>query len=334
MDEEKPQQPDKKGRSAWTAAGWLVVAAVIYHLWRKGSFSPDNFRLAESGLMLLAAAMIVWTAQFCLLTMRFRLLLRAAGVLSGFPFLMRITWLGQLMGQVIGDAGLDVLRAGVCVKATGRAGVRPVLAAALVDRVCGLFGLLVVGLLAVAIYRPADLPYHAVVGIGLFYFALVAGLACLFVWPYLVGKMAWLERIPGSGTLARFSAQLVLYRRTPGVLVGSLLYSMASHFVIIVILFLCENAILAKNPDFGSCMVAGSMALLAGLIPLPLGGIGVRETLYAELVSALCGAEYFQSSMSAMFLVRATFLANLAVGSLIAMAFGGIGGTAKVDKKP
>jgi len=192
-----------------------------------------------------------------------------------------------------GGIGGDVLRTGWLMTATGRKASS--LACAAMDRVVGLFGLLNVGLVAIAAaWRTMD-DTGPLEGID----AVVAGLvAAGFVGIGVVfagGRRAadWLAARgwPGTRMAARFIEAGLLYKRNWLSMGMGYLLSLAIWSVSIVALYAFGRALLLEvAPSLVSTGVAAPITFLVNALPIPGGGLGVGEAAFDVLMARLPAA--------------------------------------------
>jgi hypothetical protein len=255
------------------AAKLLVSAALVTWLARR--YGGDRaFRDALSSLdavSFLSAAGIV-AAGLAASALRWRILLAARGARIGMARAVRLYFVGYFFNLFLPTAvGGDVARA----IGAGRIAPLPVIAGTiLVERIVGFGCLLAVGALA-SQSGPHLAPVRPSLWIAAFAYA--AFLLVLARFP-----LGWGERPEAprwASALARIAAQVRGTAIPPAALGGAIALSLAWQAALVL-----ANAVLARG--LGGVAPLGTLCTLVpviqavGMIPLSLGGLGVREAGY------------------------------------------------------
>jgi uncharacterized membrane protein YbhN (UPF0104 family) len=119
------------------------------------------------------------------------------------------------------------------------------------------------------------------------------------------------------GRAAALYESMTPYRTAYGVLAASLVLSLAFQAVVIAVVFFAARAL---GSDFPLTAVAVFVPLisLAGMIPVSLNGLGVREALYILLFGRI-GASSETAVSVALLYLAVTFLASLPGGIVYAV---------------
>jgi len=324
-----------------------VVVAALSYLILTGRLDPRGLDLDPARLHIAAAAVLLVLLPCLLSFVRWWLLLRGAAAPIPFPTAVRLGFVGMFFNTfMFGAFGGDLVKIGYVIRETHRRGAAA--ASVLIDRICGLLGLLALGGLAIVLswdymQRVEGLPYVALTlfavlaGFGLALAAAIvavsigrawalAGVALLLlaqtwivhrglpsaqfgmlsVWAHAattvdlsVAALTALvlpgllpgrtlsrlarEHLPGGHALMGFVEGLLAYRRSP----GSLAIALGLSIIIQGMVLLALTA-LAQATGFGVTMTqvffSAPPALVVNALPVPMGGLGVGETAFAELL--------------------------------------------------
>jgi len=303
-----PKTPASLGRlrrllaSAWlriavTAALLAIVAAQVDWVTMAGRLHDGHLEdfVAAVALLSLALAVGIW---------RWQLLLRACGIRLTAARCIRVYALSTFSGAFLPTTvGGDVARA-LLVARRGK----PLARAAppvVMDRVAGLVGLVALAWIALALSREA-------VPAGARTFLVVVTLAML-VALLAVGTV----RASGAGAIrrliparARAVAEELLsvlggYSRSPRLILAVVLLSIAFQALVALQIVMLAHAINVELP-FGTAAVALALVTVVTLLPISIGGFGVREGTYVVLLGG--------ASISA---TDATLISVLTVATLL-----------------
>ena len=241
----------------------------------------------------------------------------------GFAQLVRINLVGVfysivLPGQVAGDA-VKAYRLGA-----GRADAEQIAASVVVDKVNGMIGLLLLGILGAFLSRlrfPGSLlaSFAATLAVGL------VGLYSIHL-PFLrraiesaIGFVArrWIWAKPFTDRVALFIAASSRYLARPGLMVASVLLGMLYQL-------LCITVILIVAPSFGidirlaEWLWIFAVVTLAVLLPLSVGGLGIREGAFVAVLGLMQVPS--ANALALSLTIFASQLAAALLGGFIEMA--------------
>lgn len=299
-------------RSVWIRTG--ITLALLAVVGSQLDWSQIGERLREGqpldfvfavALVVLALAAGAW---------RWHALLRGAGVQLGVNRLARIYAVSTFSASFLPTtAGGDVTRA--LLVSRRAADLRRVAVSIVVDRAGGLAGMILIAWLALAI-APGKVPSEASAVLIWTSLLLVAVAAAVVV--ALMRGNGWLRRrLPAQVlTMARDSREVLRdYGRSPGLLGLWLGLSMLYQALIAYQLVVLGNAIDVEL-SFATAAVALTVVTLLTLIPISIGGFGVREGSYvvllggvsiaasdATLISVLSVATLLLASLPGAFLI-------------------------------
>jgi uncharacterized membrane protein YbhN (UPF0104 family) len=214
--------------------------------------------------------------------MKWRIFLRSCGVEADLPEALRAhgaglfanIWLPSLVGG-------DVLRGGVIVQRGGN--VVGVAAGGLVDRVADTGVLLLLATLGMVL-TPSSLTGAAPQVLGVAVLALVLGTGCVLL---VVGaeNRGWLPA-QAVALVGRMKAALAAMLERPGPAVTALALSLLVQGSFVLLNAVLGRAVGIEIP-LAAWFVAWPLAKLAALLPISLGGLGVREVALAGLLSGI-----------------------------------------------
>ena len=260
----------------------LAILALV--LWRTGAIHrlPDLLRQPWLPLAFVVQAFLGYVVE----ASRLGLLLRSQQVALPFPRALRICIMAVPFGYVVpGGVGGDVMKVATLAAATPGRGVE-LAAVVLVDRVVGLASLLIVAL-AAALAAPS---FHAApAGLRLAASAAALGLVAIlvamrFAWSPAVrqsGLYRWITtRAPLHDAARRALDALFSFRGHIGALALALSITMLGHVLLAGFFVLGARTLIPAAPA-GTVVWVSLLALVANVLPLTPGGLGVGEAAFA-----------------------------------------------------
>ncbi len=277
---------------------WQGLAAI-----RHASLS---WTLATSGLLLalLAYPVCAW---------RWQTLLHTQGVRMPFPAAHRIVWIGQFYNAFLpGGIGGDAARlTHACLLAPGQ--MNGIATATALDRVIGFAVLLALALPASALWNASAADRIVTLNAGFWALGGI-GAVCLLVLFFLPEIPAWLP-----ARIQTWNVQWSAIRENRPQLGLAALASMA-----VWILDFASGWLLALSVGlpltFTTVSLALIMAYLSTLLPISLGGHGLRESTLLFTVALLTGIPTDDSRLAAFSLLflATTLLSSLLGGAILA----------------
>ncbi len=271
-------------RRAWSVGGKIAVSALCLGIlgarYAKDPMWRATLGRLEWGAFVLALALLV--GGLVLSAVRWTILLRAGGARIAFPRTVHLYFVGYFFNTLLPTAvGGDVVRAWALRDTTPLAVAG---GSIVVERLLGSACLLALGIggsFALESAAPARIPL-VIVG-GLY----AAALAALFL-------VRLPERPPAAEegrarrvlrSLARIARETKTFRGHRNALAGGLALSLVWQVMLIVV-----NGVLSRGMG-GVCPWASLFVLVPvvqalSMIPISVGGLGVREIGYAEFFRA------------------------------------------------
>lgn len=283
----------------------LALAAVILLvLIGKADIKIENF--AGLDMRWIAAALLAILLQNFLTAVRWWYLMRSVGVKASLFEALSLTMQGLFYtlfipgGSVSGDVVKAALMAGKSADGSKFAAAFSVL----IDRVCGLCGLLLLSFIAASAVLLLDIAGNGLFKTLLTATAIIAPCAlicavmafrCDVILKIKLFKKLYdfLDKI-SKGAIGRIENALAAYRPAWKTVLA---WTLISGLIAFPLIALAVWFIAAACPDSGgwssgSCvagaLLSGSIGELAGILPLTPGGIGVRDAVFVEIFKA-CG---------------------------------------------
>jgi uncharacterized membrane protein YbhN (UPF0104 family) len=229
--------------------------------------------------------------------LRWKILLRVQGIELGWVRLWCLLLIGVFFNFFIpGGTGGDIVKTFYLLKETpGKKTVA--LLSVLVDRIIGLVALVFFAAIFTTAnwhWLTSDASVAKYVWLALvILFASFAGLHG----SYLATSRGWIhrlpERMPGRDKIAELAMAYNLYGRAWRASLSALGLSMIAHFAYIAV-FYCAGQALPHDdvhtimPNFGQMCIVLPLVNTISAMPISLGGLGVRESLFQVFLDRLC----------------------------------------------
>ena len=282
----------------WTLGLSLaIIAYVIFDVVQK---NPDAFKRLSSEQKNWTLLGLAWLCILCgvvITFVRWYFLVRALELPFRLRDAFRLGFLGYMLNFVsLGSVGGDLFKAVFIAREQPGRRVQAV-STVVVDRLIGLFGLLLVASIAIMVMQVADIHGPVVTdefkalrkltlvatGIGA-----IVGLAMLLPWFTSGPHVDFLTRLPKiGGFLGSIFQAMQVYRRRRRVLWGALLITLFVHLFNVLGFFLIARSLPGDAPTLAGHFVIIPLALVAGAIPLPLAGLGALELAMEKLYVAV-----------------------------------------------
>lgn len=273
-------------RTILTIAKFAIPAAIILFLfqnippekWEKLSAQPKNYPLLATALVVALGSLSISFSRWCLLV-------RCQGIDLSLVEAFRLGSIGYLLSFVsAGSVGGDVFKAIFLVRR--RPGKRiAAVASVLVDRACGLFGLVLLVAIIMLIAPPrsaagaaADIESirfwtSVLVAIG------TAGLTVLVLGGRRVDRLLTkASDLPLIGpAVSKIGPPLRMFHEQPIALFTSILMSLGVHSGLTLSVYLIARGIYADPPTLAEHFVIVPIGLFASALPITPAGLGIFE---------------------------------------------------------
>lgn len=273
---------------AWKLA---LSAAIVTYLLAGMSAEAIQILRQPKDWPCLTVGFLLCGSAICVTFVRWALLVRALGLDFPTSQALRIGMLGYLCNLLapLGVAGGDGLKAAMLTwRSPGELGKS--VASVLVDRVIGLYALLVLASIAILAAGMPGTQQPALRTLGhatLLATATGGGLALvLLIVPIpLAAMQRFLDRVPLLGRpMGQVLHAVLCYRDRPAVLGAAGLMSVGVHLLFATGVYFIARALPGPTHTYVQHLVIAPLSATAGVLPLPLGPFEwVFETLYTIL---------------------------------------------------
>ena len=308
----------------WTLG--LSLAIIAYVVWDVLRKNPDTFdRLAseQKDWPLLGLAWLCILCGVVTTFVRWYFLVRAVGIPFRLRDAFRLGFLGYMLNFVsLGSVGGDLFKA--VFIAHEKPGRRVQAASTvIVDRVIGLFGLLVVGSIAVGVMAVTDVQlvttpeFETLKKATLIATAVsaVVGVVAFLRWFSAGPHVERLSRTPKIGEfIADAFRAMQVYRRCRRAVAGALLITLLVHFFNVTGFYLIARSLPGHLPELAGHFVIIPLALVAGALPLPMAGLGVFELAMDKLYLAAASEKGRGLVVAIAYRVITILIASVGVG--------------------
>jgi uncharacterized membrane protein (UPF0136 family) len=298
---------------------WIVTVAAFVYLLNQGMFSSAHFSFSiDSAPWLLGTLACAFITVFGT-AVRFHCVLLQLGQPSRLSSVVRMFFGGLLLRQIGSDLAFDGMRLVMLRKQ----GVEPAIigTAVLTDRLFGVSTIFLIAFLFSFFYLKIENLYWLIT-LSLILLAAIPVFFIAFYRFYCTRDTGALFRIPGSKLALGMGEALELLSRKP---VHMILLSLFSFLPFLATLFAayCNSRILENMIlSCGEAMAGASVAVLASILPLPLSGVGVGESVFGWVVSVIRGGGEIVNYAPVFFLSRLFMLTIGCVSWVVTMCSG------------
>ena len=292
---------------------WLVLRiaiplALLAYLLSRVSLSELISGLRAVSFTTVAAVGAMLTFNLFLAAVRWRVTLRACGVRRTAPILelFRLHWIGAFYTACVpGGVGGEVVRAIATRHLFGERGFTAALGVALLERLLGVTGLLVLVTTAFAL-RPLPVPNVLLWG-SLGVLAVIGCVGAVLVAPRLAPHLPGplrrvLEAVPVIESLPLFGRGVAMSVGT------QLIGCVTGHLVM---------ADISPHVTLPQSLVIMPLIFASAYFPLTVGGAGVRELAFVSLYGLVGVAQH--DALAASFVVMAMQFVSGASGGIVQM---------------
>jgi len=269
---------------AFLLLGWLVFRMDLQAL---------GGVIRQASLPHLFLSFLMVHLAYLLLTLRWKVLLDRSAVRVPFRDLLKLTYISHFAGYLLpGGFSIDAVR-GVYLWRGLHGGRKEGIASILVDRVVGFWAILLLALVgAVGLdERTLILP----VGLAFGTFTLASSIVFLPVFGNLVRGLArWLWR---GERIFRLYEALRLYARAPLRLMLAALISVGFQFAYVYAAHLVLQGLTDSPPSLAESLAYVSLINALTMIPVTVGGLGIREGGFVAAFQGLSREVAFAGSL-------------------------------------
>ena len=228
------------------------------------------------------AAVVVGAAALLTMIGRWVLLLRSSSTPVAVWSAARIFLISSFVGMALPAGGADVIRAYALSRST--AAGHEALASVAVDRLLGVTALLTLGGVGFALSTAGATPPLG--GLLACLCLAPAGALCAAFWADGLIRRAlpvWLQQTPGRQWLILVADGIARYRGQRGVIVAVFGLSLGVQWLRIIEVFLLGTG-LGLGVELGYYLIFAPIGLLAFILPISIGGIGVPQGIIVWLL--------------------------------------------------
>ena len=271
---------------------WVVSIAILWLLFVSFDFPvlAKSVANAKPGLVMLAIA--IGFFNICLSVVRWSASLSVQGIRAPFQVLLSSTLVSGFLGFLLPAFGEDAVRGYDLYKFDTRANKRGVNIAAsiLFERLCGLLGHVITGGIALALlhHRIAN---RTIVRAALVLYACIV-VALLIVFSHSLSRwfVALLRSFPPLKAVAEkvesLTEAIYLYKHDVGAWTRVLGLSFVFQFSGFLYFFVIAKA-LSIDVAFSTFVLLVPIVTILSLVPISIGGLGVKEGLFVVLFAQL-----------------------------------------------
>lgn len=280
---------------------FLFAAVLIYFLTDSCGVKLQHFEQLKWHYVASAGGVLLLQNFF--VALRWWWLLRAFKVEASFFTALSLTMQGLFCMLFLpgGTVAADLCKAALSAGASAAGQKFDAAFTVLLDRVCGLAGLLMLSFFA-AFYYISWAPYHLVGEISYLLKGVMIGSPVLLVIIYGAFHADKLLKIPllqrlydwcnswSKDFFKQIVESLCICRSAKKQVIGCMLFSALVTFPLIILCIYFIGRSFAGSGDsvFYGAILSGSAGELAGLLPLTPGSIGVRDVIFLKCFQA-CG---------------------------------------------
>jgi uncharacterized protein (TIRG00374 family) len=267
----------------WTL-GILLIGLFVWLNWDKLEQAPATLAAAHWGPF--GIAILVYLTGVFLTFYRWYLLVRA----QNLPFrpvdAIRLGFIGNLFSIALpGSVGGDLIKAGYLAREQERRTVA--IATIVVDRLLGLYGLILAAALLGGLYwqQAWDLPVLRVILV--FIWSLAAGGAVGIVLVLALSSESMIARLSRVPKVGRVLSEVVraahTYRHKHMVLAMALLLSILGHVGFVLTYYFACQAVAGPTPSLTEHYLIVPVGMVAQSVPLTPGNLGFSEHAFRQL---------------------------------------------------
>ncbi|MFI5266972.1 MAG: lysylphosphatidylglycerol synthase transmembrane domain-containing protein [Chloroflexota bacterium] len=265
----------------WLLARIAISGGLLAWLVHRINLGAIGANLVHASPGWVLAANLLTAPVIVLVSWKWQVLLRAAGVRESLPRLVRMNLVGGFYSLVLPGEETGQLAKGLILARHSKGDA--VAASIIVDEILGTLSIFGIALVALGLTHPFPLRGLIAGAIG-FMLAVFLVLLVLAVFPQFHGLaraiveriLNWLRLYRMQAWLAPFWASLNHYYRRPGPLLAAFAITVAAHLLADVSVLSTMRAVGANVSFLDICWVVAAISALV-TIPITVSGFGIRE---------------------------------------------------------
>lgn len=306
--------------------GWLKLAAkfafsfgILFYMVQTGRLDLSVVSRGFSQVHLLFSSVLLVLVAFSSAFLRWQLLLKGQGIHFSYAQIIRYGMIGAFFNTTMpGAVSGDLIKAWYIINDNKGQKKTPILSTILLDRVLGVFGLIVVAASPVFwawdhIGNVPQLRHFAMINLMLF-----GAVVLFFLYLVLSGwgplgalrrKMSELEKFKLGAVFLQAYDSWTIYGSQPGIMIGGLFLATVNHVISTSVVILCALALNDHTMSAYQYFLLVPMGLLTTAIPIAPAGLGVGHVAFAALFSlagSSHGAEIFTMYVTIQIVINLT----------------------------
>lgn len=282
----------------------LLVSSIFYYLVSNGRLNFEYLKLFwEYPFVLFTTLGTLIFVIIPLVALRWWLLLKAIGLKVHIARVHMLTWIGNFFNLTLpGAVSGDFVKGYYIIQGQEKSGRTLALSTLLIDRLSGLFGLIVMAFFALVfnfefVQKNETFTPLAMVISGLFLGTIIFYIIVLF--PFEKSKDPFIflfDKLPGRNLIIKIYLAFKSYQHHRVTLLITLLISISIHSIIAILFFQISVMVGITNLDIATQFFIMPIGLITIAIPLAPGGVGVGHAAFDQLyqlVGVSGGADIF-----------------------------------------
>ena len=269
----------------------IFTLGIVIYLVNAGRINPEEIKKYGEKPQTLAFNLLLVLCLPFIGAIRWQGLLKALNIKLGFIQCLQLTWVGFFFSSFLpGAVTGDILKGYYLEKKIGRDSRRETVVSLLTDRICGVFGLVLLGGSAALLSFVFDFQLNDLAaGFGLLLIIGVLAIACFlavifFPWQSRDPIEALLTHLPLSRIFLRVYEGFRIFKNQPRYLFMALFYSILNHAIISTAII---NVVWLFNSEIAafSQLKVLPFAMVTTVIPVAPAGIGIGHAAFQSLYS-------------------------------------------------
>ncbi len=295
---------------AFVIIGYMVYTGRLDLAVVRQGLSRGNVVAACMGLVILASVIALY---------RWRILLRGQGIDFQLGHVFRYGLIGCFFNTTMpGAVSGDIIKAWYVLSENKGQEKTPVLTSILLDRAMGVFGLVIVSFVPLAMQWKHAWSNPQLHNLALLVSAMALAVACFFIYlalsvygPFAAirRKMEALRKIPGGEMGLKAYDAFMSYRKHPEALLQALLMSVCTHISVVTSVIFAALALGDNHLSLYQYFLLVPVGLITTAIPIAPGGLGVGHVAFQalfQLAGSPHGAEIFTLYIMLQIMVNLT----------------------------
>ncbi len=272
----------------------FIVFGLLFWMVKDDKLHLEDFPQYFANPYFLAATFGTWFVAALLLGgFRWYLLLKGSGITTPFYMILKLQLIGFFFNTTMpGAVSGDIIKAIYIVKHQNQSKKTPAMLSVLLDRIVGLIGLFLMGLLACLFNFTILWSHAATKSLMSFLFFIILGV-CVFLTvvysPHADEKDPFIRifsaKLPGFVKIKQIYMSLRGYRKKPYVILVTIALSVLIQSIFLFYMNYCYELVNQTGPNFGLLASIFPFGILVTAVPIAPGGLGVGHVAFERLYS-------------------------------------------------